>query len=158
MIICGFDPGLNITGYGIITVESHFVKCLDAGIIQTDTKQSLSFRLNQLFDEVSSLLEEFSVDKVAIEELYSHYKHPKTAILMAHARGVILLSAMMKKIDILHFSATQVKKSITGRGRASKYQVKKAVASQLRLNIDEKSPFDVTDALALALCCYEHTK
>ena len=158
--ICGLDPGLYRTGYGIIVPdEKGETKIVDAGIIETSKSASLADRLGQIYEELINLFSEYDLMHVAVESLYSHYKHPRTAILMGHARGVILLSAKQYNIPIIDFSATQIKKSLTGNGRASKIQIQRAVISRLNLSgVNKDIPSDVTDALAVAICCYEHQK
>lgn len=160
MMICGLDPGLQRTGYGIIEPQPRgTIRIIDAGLIRTDAEKPLPDRLMQLYDELSRLLAEHKLEMVAVEELYSHYAHPRTAILMGHARGVILLAARRKEIPVMNLSATMIKKSITGSGHADKEQVKNAVISHLGLKpFDKPIPADVTDALAIATCCYEHLR
>jgi crossover junction endodeoxyribonuclease RuvC len=97
-------------------------------------------------------LERFGPSLVAVEELYSHYGHPRTAILMGHARGVILQKCSEMGIEVKSFSATRIKKSLTGNGRAAKEQVQKTVQAVLSLAA-LPSPSDVADAMAVALCC-----
>ena len=90
---------------------------------------------------------------VAVEQLYAHYNHPRTAILMAHARGVIFLAAAKHSLPVVSYNATSIKKTITGHGRASKEQMQQAIMSELSLpKLPE--PHDVSDALAAALCHY----
>jgi crossover junction endodeoxyribonuclease RuvC len=101
---------------------------------------------------MESLLKSFKPDVVAVEELYSHYAHPKTAILMGHARGVILQRCAQAAIEVRSFSATRIKKSITGNGRASKEQVQRTIQTILSLS-KLPEPADVADAVAAALCC-----
>jgi crossover junction endodeoxyribonuclease RuvC len=109
-------------------------------------------KLNRIAEDTQSLLESFKPDVVAVEELYSHYAHPRTAILMGHARGVILQRCAQAAIEVRSFSATRIKKSITGNGRASKEQVQKTIQTILSLpQIPE--PNDVADAIAAAMCC-----
>jgi crossover junction endodeoxyribonuclease RuvC len=160
MMICGLDPGLQRTGYGIIEPQPRgTIRIVDAGLIRTDAEKPLSDRLMQLYDDLSRLLAEHKLEMVAVEELYSHYAHPRTAILMGHARGVILLAARRKEIPVMNLSATMIKKSITGSGHADKEQVQNAVISHLGLKpFDKPIPSDVTDALAIATCCYEHLR
>jgi crossover junction endodeoxyribonuclease RuvC len=102
--------------------------------------------------DFKAIIKKFKPDLVTVEELYSHYAHPKTAILMGHARGVILQSAAEAKIEVKSFSATRIKKAITGNGRASKMQVQRAIKSLLGLQ-KLPTPADVADAIAAAICC-----
>jgi len=97
------------------------------------------------------VLQERQPEAVALEALYSAYTHPQTAILMGHARGVVCLCAAQREVPVFHYSATQVKRSLTGRGRASKEQVQGMVGTLLGLDLSSQ-PADVADALALALC------
>ncbi|OHB76993.1 MAG: hypothetical protein A2Z25_18935 [Planctomycetes bacterium RBG_16_55_9] len=102
-------------------------------------------------------MENFKPDVVAVEQLYSHYAHPRTAILMGHARGVILQKCAEASIEVRSFGATRIKKSITGNGRASKEQVQRTIQTILSLpRLPE--PNDVADAIAAALCCANSAK
>lgn len=152
MIILGIDPGLQVCGYAAVEVNSSCEKLIEAGVIRTDAAAGLAGRLNQIADDITSLLERFGPDVVAVEQLYSHYKHPKTAILMGHARGVILQTATMAGAEVKSFAATRIKKSLTGNGRASKKQMQRAIQSTLGLG-KLPEPADVADAIAVALCC-----
>ncbi len=152
MIILGVDPGLQVCGYAAVEVNSGGEKLIEAGVIRTDESAGLAGRLNQIADDTQLLLEKFGPDIVAVEELYSHYKHPRTAILMGHARGVILQTAVMMKAEVRSFAATRIKKSLTGNGRASKGQMQRAIQSLLGLS-ELPEPADVADAIAVALCC-----
>jgi len=152
VIILGVDPGLQVCGYAVVEVNPGGEELIEAGVIRTDESAGLAGRLNQIADDMTSLLEKFGPKIVAVEELYSHYKHPKTAILMGHARGVILQTAAMKEAEVKSFAATRIKKSLTGNGRASKKQMQRAIQSTLGLSQLPK-PADVADAIAVALCC-----
>ena len=101
-------------------------KLVEAGVCRTDSKAPIEKRLVQIAQDINSLLEKFRPACVAVEDLYSHYAHPKTAILMAHARGVILATACKSGTEVKSFAATRIKKSLTGNGRASKPQVQRS--------------------------------
>ena len=131
--VLGIDPGLNTTGYGVLQVAVGGPKLCEAGVVRGMTRGSLT--------------------AVAIEQLYSHYDRPRTAILMGHARGVIILAAAQAGIPVTSYAATQVKKTLTGHGRASKLQIQTAIQRELRL-ATAPEPFDISDALAIALCHY----
>ena len=152
MILLGVDPGLQVCGYAVIRREGSDDKLLEAGVIRTDGDKSLEERLGQIAGDFSTLLEKFNPKMVAVEELYAHYKHPRTAILMGHARGVILQLSASAGAQVRHFSATRVKKSLTGNGRAGKGQMQRAIQSTLGLPQIPEPP-DVADAIAVALCC-----
>ncbi|PKL47508.1 MAG: crossover junction endodeoxyribonuclease RuvC [Planctomycetes bacterium HGW-Planctomycetes-1] len=148
----GIDPGLQVCGYAVIEADRNRTKLLEAGICKTDSKKPLEKRLVQIAQDINSLLEKFGPACMAVEDLYSHYVHPKTAILMGHARGVILASACENGIDVRSFAATKIKKSLTGNGRASKMQMQRSIKSLLGL-AKVPEPADVADAIAAALCC-----
>lgn len=152
MRILGVDPGLGTCGYAVIDVERPDEKIVEAGTIATNDKLPIEKRLDQIAGDMGSILEKFRPDIVAVEQLYSHYAHPNTAILMGHARGVILQKCAQFKIEVKSFSATKIKKSITGNGRASKEQMQRSI--QVLMKLDElPSPADVADAMAAAICC-----
>jgi len=152
MRILGIDPGLQVCGYACLEAGGDKETLIEAGVIRTGTGSAIEQKLNRIAEDTQSLLENFKPDVVAVEELYSHYAHPRTAILMGHARGVILQRCAQAAIEVRSFSATRIKKSITGNGRASKEQVQKTIQTILSLpQIPE--PNDVADAIAAALCC-----
>ncbi|MDQ3441690.1 MAG: crossover junction endodeoxyribonuclease RuvC, partial [Planctomycetota bacterium] len=93
MRILGIDPGLRLTGYGVLDYHFTRPRLLDAGVIRLNPKSSLAERLVELENELDSIITEHEPDTCAVEQLYSNYAHPRTAILMGHARGVILLIA-----------------------------------------------------------------
>ncbi len=152
MRILGIDPGLQVCGYACIDVAGNDEKLTEAGVFRTDSGLALEVRLNQIAGDIESLLERFAPDMVAVEELYSHYAHPKTVILMGHARGVILQRCAQAGIEVASFSATRIKKATTGNGMASKQQMQRAIQTVLALP-DLPEPNDVADAIAAALCC-----
>jgi len=154
MEVCGVDPGLGTTGYALLAVGGASVQVRDAGVFRTDAHLSLPERLRQLENDFSELLDRWRPDAVGVEQLYSHYKHPRTAILMGHARGVILLTAARYGATVVDMSATQVKRFLTGNGRASKTQMQRSIKAVLGLPT-EPEPNDVADALAIGLCCGE---
>lgn len=149
--ILGVDPGLNTTGYGVIESAGSTTRLVEAGIIRTRRRGSLAHRLQELHDGLQEVCEQLAPRQMALEQLYSHYERPRTAILMGHARGVICLCAAQVDIEVRSFEPTKVKKLLTGNGRAPKGQMQSAVKLQLGLpSLPE--PADVADALAIALC------
>ncbi len=150
--ILGIDPGLRITGYGVIDWQPLKPALIDAGVIRLESKTSIADRLVELAAELELLFDEHRPAICAVEQLYAHYNHPRTAILMGHARGVILLAARRRGIRVEQFAANRIKQSVTGRGHASKLQIQRAVQAQWNL-AQPPSPPDVADALAIALCC-----
>jgi crossover junction endodeoxyribonuclease RuvC len=157
MKILGIDPGLRVCGYALFEVNRQDEKLLEAGVIRNSSKAELPERLNKISEDFTELLEAICPDTVAVEKLYSHYKHPRTAILMGHARGVILQKCGEKDIRVQSFSATRIKKSVTGNGRASKEQIQRAIQTTLGLS-ETPEPNDVADAISAALCCINHLK
>jgi crossover junction endodeoxyribonuclease RuvC len=151
-LVCGIDPGLAVTGYAVLHVDGERVSVRDAGVCRSDAQDELAVRLVAIEVDVSAILDEHAPDVVAVEQLYSHYSHPRTAILMGHARGVILYAAAKRGIELRSYAATRIKRFLTGNGRAMKSQMQRAIQKTLGLS-DLPEPADVADALAIALCC-----
>lgn len=154
--ILGIDPGLNTTGYGVLEISSSGPRIVEAGIIRT-RRGSLAERLTEIHASLAELIQGVRPQSLALEELYSHYQRPRTAILMGHARGVICLAAGQANLDIAHYAATKIKKLLTGHGRAPKAQMQAAICREFCL-AKPPDPADVADALAVALCHYFATK
>lgn len=121
----GIDPGLAVTGYGVILWTPGRPKLIEAGVIRVSRNQSMSKRLLELHCGISEVIESYPIVAVAIEQLYSHYARPRTAILMGHARGVLTLAAAQKGISVHSYEPTKVKKLLTGNGRAPKDQMQR---------------------------------
>jgi crossover junction endodeoxyribonuclease RuvC len=152
--ILGIDPGLDTTGYGVIDVSAGKVRLLEAGVVRSREKE-LAQRVKEIYDGVHEVIEAFSPEVLAMEKLYAHYDHPETAIKMGHARGCVCLAAAQSNIEVVSYAATQVKKLLTGSGRATKDQMQRAI--KLELGLDQHpDPPDVADALALAICHLYH--
>ena len=149
--ILGIDPGLNITGYAVIESNGKTVKLCEAGVVRGGSGGSLTERIADVYKGISEVIAELRPQAMAVEELYSHYDRPRTAILMGHARGVVCLAASQADIPVTNYAATQVKKILTGSGRASKAQVQRAIQLELGLGKPPEPP-DVADALAIAVC------
>jgi crossover junction endodeoxyribonuclease RuvC len=156
-IILGIDPGLNITGYGVIHASGSSLELLDAGTIRSRSSDPLTPRLTELFQGLVQVMEKYSPDVMGMEKIYSHYRHPATAIIMGHARGVLCLAAGQRGIRVESLPASRVKKAVTGNGRASKQQVNGMVCRILGIHTDLK-PLDVSDALAVAIALYEEER
>ncbi len=157
MRILGIDPGLQVCGYACIDTSSPKVNLIEAGVLRTTGKSAIEKRLNQIAEDIDELLTKFKPEVVAVEQLYSHYAHPRTAILMGHARGVILQRCAAAGIEVKSFGATRIKKCITGSGHASKEQIQKTIKTLLSLSAVPQ-PNDVADAVAVALCCANSQK
>jgi crossover junction endodeoxyribonuclease RuvC len=153
--ILGIDPGLETTGYGVLQPAAGGPRLIEAGVVRGGpSKVPLAERLAEIHRGVAEVVAAMRPAAMALEQLYSHYDHPRTSILMGHARGVICLAATEHGIPVTSYSATQIKKILTGNGRAPKSQVQQAIQRELRLS-ELPEPPDVADALAVALChCY----
>jgi crossover junction endodeoxyribonuclease RuvC len=152
MKILGIDPGLRLTGYGVIAATGVKPALIDGGVIRLNTKASIPDRLVELERELEAIVVEHKPDICAVEQLYSNYAHPRTAILMGHARGVILLVARRNKLELREFAANRVKQATVGHGHAAKGQMQRAIQAIWSLPTLPEPP-DVADALAVALCC-----
>lgn len=151
MLVLGIDPGLAVTGYGLVAYRNGRLHLVEGGVVRAQADDPMERRVGAMFAGIREILEEFRPDVISMEDLYSHYKHPKTAITMAHARGAILAAADQMGIPVRHYGATMIKMSLTGNGRARKEQVQRMVLSQLGLQAPLE-PYDTSDALAAALC------
>lgn len=153
MRILGIDPGLRTTGYGVIESANGQVKIVEAGVIRVKPEVPIAKRVSELFASLTEVIESLKPQVMALEELYSHYERPRTAILMGHARGVICLAAHQQGIAVHSYAATKVKRMLTGNGRAAKSQMQLSICREFRLEKVPEPP-DVADALAIALCHY----
>jgi crossover junction endodeoxyribonuclease RuvC len=153
MRVLGIDPGLRLTGFGVVEIRPGSIEpaLVEGGVFKLNAKASVADRLAQLAEDLVGVIDEVKPDQLAVEKVYSHYAHPQTAIIMAHARGVILLCAKQAGLTIQELAATEVKKALTGNGHASKEQMQLAVQAQFRLP-KPPSPPDVADAIAIATC------
>lgn len=150
------DPGLLVTGYGVIEVpegrfEDSQIHLVEAGVVRTNgPADGIAARLKKIHDSLSELIAETQPHAIVIEKLYAHYKHPATAILMGHARGVVCLLSGVHGLSLHSMASTHVKKAVTGAGHASKEQVQRMIQSILGLK-DLPKPPDAADAIAIAL-------
>lgn len=164
MRVLGIDPGLRLTGYGCVATAPQprrgavaslaprgGVTVVEAGVFRLNVKASVSDRLVELESDLTDLIARVQPELVAVEQLYSHYAHPATAIIMGHARGVILLCIAKARLPLVELRPTEVKKAATGHGGAGKAQMQRAMQAELGLAELPKPP-DVADALAIALC------
>ena len=150
MIIVGFDPGIATLGYGVISTDkSGRAEMIDYGIISTPKEENLAVRLAMLEKGVKQVIDTFKPDEIAVEELF-FAKNVKTGIAVAHARGVILLTAIKECGKIFEYTPLQIKQALTGQGRADKHQVQYMVKAILNLK-DIPKPDDAADALAVAI-------
>ena len=150
MRILGIDPGYATVGFGVVDYVNSKFTCVDYGAIQTPAKTPFEDRLEQLFDDMSKLVEYYKPETVAFEELFFN-TNTTTAIKVAQGRGVLLLAARKKGLECFEYTPLQVKQAVVGYGRAEKSQVIDMVKRILRLNAPPK-PDDAADAVAIALC------
>lgn len=155
MRVLGIDPGLNLTGYACLESSDDPGEppiIIEAGVFRLGKgRPTLSKRLAELDEDFRALLDRTKPQVVAVEALFAHYKHPATAIVMGHARGVLLLAIERSGLSLLEFKPNAVKKSLTGNGHADKAQMQRAVQIEFSLAEPPKPP-DVADAIAIALC------
>lgn len=152
--LMGIDPGLVDTGYGIIDVSGNRIRLVEAGLVRTTKDTSLESRLKEIYEGITLVLKEHRPSRVIVEDLYTNYRYPRTAVLMGHARGVILLAASQSELAVTSYPPARVKKALTGTGRATKTQIQRMV--QVRLRLDRTpEPDHIADALALALCHHD---
>lgn len=153
----GIDPSLTSTGYAVLERRPRGAFLLEGGILCSTRGDSLHRRVQEIARGLREVLEELKPEVVAIEQVFSHTQNPKTALLMAHARGAILLTLADADLPVVSYTPTQIKRLLTGSGRASKEQIQHAVKAELKLDkIPE--PNDVADASAVALCLYHSVK
>ena len=150
MRILGIDPALRVTGYGVIEKRRSGVVLIEAGVVAPRVDRTLEERLAELHEALVAILAETKPEVVVIEELYTTYKNPMTAILMGHARGVMCLASAQAGVPVHTLGHAHVKRALVGSGAARKEQVNAMVTRLLRLRTAPK-PNDVSDALALAL-------
>ncbi|GEM_PF-294333 len=176
--ILGVDPGLRVTGYAVLefgnstmiqggvaapgkqtsaSLPFNFlnpkIKIIEAGVIRVASDQPMEKRLAQIKSSIDEVLNDLRPTEMALEKLYAHYERTQPAILMGHARGVLMLAAAHHSIEVTGYAATAVKKTVSGHGRAPKTQMQAAVCRHLGLK-KPPEPHDVADALAIALCHY----
>jgi crossover junction endodeoxyribonuclease RuvC len=155
--VLGVDPGLNRTGYAILERSAREPVLREGGVIRSTQGLTLAERIVELGRGLREVIDEFKPQVLAIEQVFSTTQFPKTAILMAHARGALLYVAADAGLPVVHYTATQVKRLLTGSGKASKEQVQHAIRQELGLD-QVLEPNDVADAFAVALCHYHSSR
>jgi len=161
--VVGIDPGLGVTGYAVVEPARPRPEApwngpppvvVEAGVIRAGRAGPLGERLDTLFQGIEEILDAFPAEALALEQVHSRPKHPRTAILMAHARGVIMLAAARRGVPVVGYAASRIKKTLTGHGRAPKEQMQHAIRCELGLE-RLPEPHDVADACAVALCHFQ---
>jgi crossover junction endodeoxyribonuclease RuvC len=150
--VLGIDPGTRIAGYAVVDFDRRGdATIVDAGVLRMTESATLSWRLRQLFDDVAAVIAEHGPSHMALEAVFSHAEFVRSAITLAHARGVVMLAAETRGVPIAELPPAEVKKAVAGNGRATKEQMQRAVMSQCGLATMPEPP-DVADAIAIALC------
>jgi crossover junction endodeoxyribonuclease RuvC len=157
MRILGIDPGVQITGIGIIDInQQRTLSVCYHECIRTDKNKSLSYRLRQIYNGIIQVIEKYKPDSIAIEDIF-YSENIKTAIVMSHARGVSLLASMNMGIEPAEYSPREIKLSVVGHGGAAKRQVQFMIQKILNCKEDIQES-DAADAIAVALCHYHRLK
>ncbi|MBI4457191.1 MAG: crossover junction endodeoxyribonuclease RuvC [Acidobacteria bacterium] len=150
MIILGVDPGSRVTGYGVVRTDGGRHECLTYGCIRRARVQDLPHSLRNIYDTLNSVLAEYRPDVIAVESLF-HAANAKSALVLGHARGIILLCAATHDIPLHEYSPLEIKKAVVGYGRAEKAQLQQM--AKLLLGLKQiPEPHDAADALAIAVC------
>lgn len=156
LTVMGLDPGTVTCGYGVIQRVPSKLIHVDNGLATAPAKRPLHERLSLIFDQLTARFERFSPDVVVVETVFTHL-NPRSAIHLGHARGVVLLAATRCGAEVMDYAPAQVKKTVAGTGRATKYQVQMMVKALLGLPAPPAE--DAADALALAIChCHHETE
>ncbi len=158
MFFMGIDPGLNKTGVGVIYADKNKVEYVTHRLIKTKASDPLPVRLGVLVSGIADIAIENKIDMGAVEDIF-HSVNTKSALLLGQARGALIAAMIAHDIPVKEYTALQIKKAVTGYGKAEKEQVKKLVELQLNIVVKGGVPLDVTDALACALCAaYNETR
>jgi crossover junction endodeoxyribonuclease RuvC len=150
MIILGVDPGTNLTGFGIIRQNGSGFSLIKNGLIKLSSKNSLPDKLVIIYDELVNLIKIYKPDEFALETAF-YGKNVQSAMKIGYARGAAILASAHCKIPMSEYSPREIKKSVVGKGAASKEQVSFMIKTLLCVK-EKKMKYDESDALAVALC------
>lgn len=153
-IILGVDPGTQIAGYGIISVQAGTMKMLQYGVVQLNKYSTYQLKLQKLYDTILRLIDEHHPDEMAIEDPFFG-KNVQAMLKLGRAQGVVMAAALSRNIPIVEYAPRRIKQSVTGNGNATKEQVAQMVGHLLKEDLDPRF-FDATDALAIAICHHFH--
>ena len=156
MIILGIDPGSIICGYAVVETQKRQILAAGSDSIKLDKNLPFYKKLQKIYEEICSVIEEFNPDHVAIESIFFG-KNVRSAIMLGHVRGVILLATAKYDKELFEYSPREIKNSVVGNGNATKEQVKFMVKKILDMKVDPKT-YDAADALATALCHFNKYK
>lgn len=150
MIVVGIDPGTTATGYGVVRQESGSLSLLECGVFRPTPKAPLHRRIREIFEGVDQVLGRFTPDVVSVEAVFQG-KNVRSALVLGHARGAVLVAASLRDLAIAEYSPREIKKAVVGNGGATKEQVGFMVQERLRLK-EPPRPSDAADGVAAALC------
>lgn len=150
MRILGIDPGFAIVGYSVIEYVGNKFTLITSGAVLTEAKESFPLRLEKIYYELDEIMQKYKPEAMSIEELFFN-NNAKTAINVAQARGVILMTARIRKIATYEYTPLQIKQAVVGYGRADKMQVQRMVKIILKTENLPKLD-DITDSMATAIC------
>jgi crossover junction endodeoxyribonuclease RuvC len=154
MIVLGIDPGSETTGWGVVEGDARRYRLVEFGAVRASPRLSFPARLLKVSVGVEGLIERFSPDVCAVEEAFFAV-NPKTALKLGHVRGVVLLAAERAGVEIAEYAPRLIKQTVVGYGAAEKQQVQEMVRVLLKLRAGP-TPFDASDALAVAICHFHH--
>ena len=155
MRILGVDPGSARTGYGCIETDGSSHRVIDCGALSVPARLPLPDKLKSLYTRLADLLSQHHPDVMAVEDLF-YAKNARSALVLGHVRGIVLLAASRAEVAVSEYTPTQVKQAVVGYGRAEKHQVQEMIRVLLGLR-EAPTPLDVSDALAVAVC-HAHTQ
>jgi crossover junction endodeoxyribonuclease RuvC len=150
MVVLGVDPGSWATGYGVIRTDGRSHECLTYGCIRRANRDALPSSLRNIYLNLSDIHAQYRPDAVAVESLF-HASNARSALVLGHARGVVVLCAAMHDVQLYEYSPLEIKKAIVGYGRAEKVQLQMMIRLLLKLD-GVPQPHDAADALAAAVC------
>ena len=151
-IILGIDPGTNILGYGVILVDKKSVQYVDMGVLDLRKEKDHFLKLSLIFERVGALIERYTPDDLAVEAPFFG-KNVQSMLKLGRAQGAAIAAALHRQLPVFEYAPRKVKMAITGRGDASKEQVKLLMEKTLKVKLDAKF-LDASDALAIAMCHY----
>ena len=153
-IILGIDPGTQIAGYGIISIQGGVMRMIQYGVVELNKYTTYQLKLQKLYETIIRLIEEHKPDEMAIEDPFFG-KNVQAMLKLGRAQGVVMAAALSRNIPIVEYAPRRIKQSVTGNGNATKDQVSHMVGHLLKEDLDPKF-FDATDALAIAVCHHFH--
>ncbi len=157
MVVLGIDPGTAVTGYGVVEQgPDGILRLVECGVIRTSPRYPLALRLREIFEGVSELVERHQPAAVAVEGIFFG-RNARSAMVLGHARGAVLLAASLRELDVAEYPPAEVKNAVVGTGRATKHQIGFMTQKLLRLR-QPPQPEDAADGVAVALCHCFHTR